>query len=82
MHYIYVLQSDSDYRLCIGYSENLRRRLAEHQSGAATATAHRGPWRLIYSEACIEEADARGREEFLKNGAGRAHLKNRAGTIF
>ena len=74
MHYVYVLQSESDTGLYIGYSANLRRRLAEHQAGLAIATSYRGPWRLIYYEAYVEEADARGREEFLKSGAGRKHL--------
>ena len=47
MFYVYVLQSESDQGLYIGYSSDLRRRLREHQSGQATATAHRGPWKLI-----------------------------------
>ena len=75
MHYVYVLQSDSDGGLYIGYSSNLRRRLAEHQNGLAFATSYRGPWQLIYYEAYAGEEDARGREEFLKSGAGRKHLK-------
>jgi putative endonuclease len=75
MHYTYVLQSDTDQGLYIGYTANLRRRLQEHQGGLAFATSYRGPWRLIYYEAYVEEADARGREEFLKSGAGRIHLK-------
>jgi predicted GIY-YIG superfamily endonuclease len=48
--------------------------LAEHQTGLAMATSYRGPWRLIYYEAYVEEADARGREEFLKSGLGRRYL--------
>ena len=75
MYYVYVLQSASDSGLYIGYSSNLKRRLFEHKSGAATSTAYRGPWRLMYYEAYLEEADARGREEFLKSGAGRKHLQ-------
>jgi len=74
MHYVYVLQSGSDYGLYIGYSANLRRRLAEHQAGFAPATSYRGPWQLIYYESYVEETDARGREEFLKSGAGRRFL--------
>ena len=75
MFYIYVLQSETDRGLYIGYTANLRRRLAEHFSGAATATRYRGPWRLIYSEAYVDERDARGREEFLKSGSGQTHLQ-------
>jgi len=74
MYYVYVLQSDSDDGLYIGFTSNLRRRLAEHQAGRAIATSYRGPWRLIYYEAYIEEQDALGREKFLKSGAGRKHL--------
>lgn len=76
MHYVYVLQSVSDYGLYIGYTANLRRRLTQHQAGESLATSYRGPWRLIYYEAYLEESDARGREEFLKSGAGRKHLAN------
>ena len=82
MHYTYVLQSLSDCGLYIGYTSDLRRQLAEHQARAAPASRYRGPWRLIYYEAYIEEADARGRETFLKNGAGREHLQNQCRSHF
>lgn len=82
MHYVYVLHSASDNGLYIGYSTDLRRRLTEHQMGAARATSHRGPWRLIYYEAYVEEADARGREEFLKSGAGRRLFQRQSRHYF
>lgn len=43
--------------------------------GAAFATSYRGPWTLIYYEAYLDQADARGREKYLKSGAGRKFLK-------
>jgi hypothetical protein len=52
----------------------LRRRLKDHQQGKAFATSYRGPWRLIYYEAYLEE-DALGRERYLKSGGGRRFLK-------
>lgn len=75
MHYVYVLRSLSDNGLYIGYSANLRRRLVQHDGGLAIATSHRGPWRLIYYEAYLEQVDALGRERFLKSGSGRSFLK-------
>ena len=75
MIYVYVLQSESDDGLYIGCSADLRRRLAEHQAGKAFATSCRGPWQLIYYEAYREEADALGRERYLKSGGGRWFLK-------
>ena len=76
MYYVYVLQSESDKGLYIGFSSDLRRRLAEHRQGLAFATSYRGPWRLIYYEAYLEEADALGRERYLKSGGGRRFLKS------
>ena len=74
MHYVYVLRSSSDDGLYIGYSANLRKRFAQHIQGSAFATSYRGPWKLIYYEAYVEEADAIGRERYLKSGAGRKFL--------
>lgn len=75
MFYVYVLQSETDDGLYIGFSSALRRRLQEHQAGRSFATSYRGPWRLIYYEAYLEEQDALGRERFLKSGGGRRFLK-------
>ena len=66
MYYVHILQSDADDGLYIGFSSDLKRRLAEHQCGRAFATSYRGPWKLIYYEAYLEEADALGRERYLK----------------
>ena len=75
MHYVYVLRSIADDGFCIGYSANLRKRFDEHATGAAFATAYRGPWKLIYYEAYLERDDALGRERYLKSGSGRRFLK-------
>ena len=74
MFYIFVLQSESDDGLYIGFSTDLRRRIKEHKEGRAFATSFRGPWRLIYYEAYLEEEDALGRERYLKSGGGRRFL--------
>lgn len=74
MHYVYVLHSVSDGGFYIGYSANLRKRFEQHAKGDAFATSYRGPWKLIYYEAYLEQADALGRERYLKSGAGRRFL--------
>ena len=75
MHYVYVLHSEKDFGLYIGYSANLRRRLREHKQEMSFATSFRGPWKLIYYEAYLDEADALGRERFLKSGSGRGMIR-------
>jgi putative endonuclease len=76
MFYVYVLRSESDAGFYIGFTMDLRRRLKEHQTGEAFATSYRGPWKLIYYEAYLEEEDALGRERYLKSGGGRRFLKS------
>ena len=74
MYYVYVLQSETDAGLYIGFSTDLKRRLEQHRSGESKSTANRGPWQLIYYEAYRMRQDAEGRERFLKSGAGRRYL--------
>jgi putative endonuclease len=75
MHYVYVLRSVSNDDLYIGYSANLRKRFQQHARGDSFATSYRGPWKLIYYEAYLNQADALGRERYLKSGVGRRFLK-------
>lgn len=82
MHYVYVLYSESDRGLYIGYSTDLRRRLKQHDAGLAPSTSFRRPWRLAYYEAYVEADDALGREKFLKSGAGRRHLQKQCREFF
>ena len=71
---MYILQSESDDGLYIGFTGDLRRRLREHEEGKSISTSYRRPWRLIYYEAYLEEEDALGRERYLKSGGGRRFL--------
>ena len=77
MFYTYVLKSLKDDKLYIGFSENLKSRLKEHNSGLVTATKNRIPLKLVYYEACLVKEKAIKREKELKVGFGRAYLKRR-----
>ncbi|MDO8469414.1 MAG: GIY-YIG nuclease family protein [bacterium] len=77
MFYTYVLQSVHDGKLYIGFCEDLRKRIEEHQKGLVGATKNRLPMRLVYYEACLKKINAIKREAQLKTGFGRAYLKRR-----
>jgi putative endonuclease len=77
MYYTYVLQSLKDSRWYTGYTEDLRNRFLKHNSGKVSSTKGRGPFKLIYYEACLNQQDATAREKFLKSGPGKRYLKNR-----
>jgi len=82
MYYVYVLYSKEDKKLYVGYTDNLKRRIAEHQNGLVPSTKHRRPLELIYYEACLSDVDAVAREKSLKTGFGRHYLKNRLKNYF
>ena len=62
MHYVYVLRSLTDQGSYIGYTANLRKRFEQHLQGNSFASSYRGPWKLIYHEAYIEQADVLGHQ--------------------
>lgn len=77
-YYIYVLQSKKDKRWYTGFTVDLRKRLKEHNEGLYISwTKGRGPFNLIYYEACRNKQDAQQREKYLKTGMGKRYLKNR-----
>ncbi len=77
MFYNYILQSQKDKKWYTGYASDLRKRFNEHNSNKSGYTKGRGPFVLIYYEACLNEQDARSREKYLKTGMGKRYLKNR-----
>lgn len=77
MYYTYVLRSKKDGKLYVGFTKDLKRRLEEHNKGAAESTRNRRPLILVYYEASLIEKDAEKREKYFKTGFGRRFLKNR-----
>lgn len=76
MFYFYVLQNEAN-DLYYGYTNDLKRRLVEHNTGQSTFTkGHQ--WKLAYYEAYKSEKDARERErQIKKHGQAKAQLKKR-----
>lgn len=76
MYTVYVLENQRDGSWYIGQTDNLKRRLTQHNSGngGRTTRVRSGPWKLMYAEAYCDKKDALGREKFLKGGSGRKYL--------
>lgn len=77
MYYTYVLKSLKDKNLYIGWTNNLKDRIAKHNKGEVASTKPRLPFVLVYYEACLSEEKAILREKQLKSGFGRKYLNNR-----
>jgi putative endonuclease len=67
MHYFYVLQSRKNSNWFYkGSTNDLRKRVTEHQRGEVTSTKPYLPLHLVYYEAYVNEKAAREREVSVK----------------
>lgn len=74
-YYTYILQSQKDKSLYIGYTLDLRKRFKEHNEGKSLATKPFRPYRLIFYEAFLNRTDTKNREIYLKSGYGGRSIK-------
>ena len=77
MYYVYVLKSDNNGDVYVGFSSNLKQRLETHNSGKVRSTKANKPWKLIYYEAYRGKLDATKREKNLKMHAAKNELLKR-----
>ena len=67
MLFVYLLKSLKDESLYIGLTNDLERRLVEHNnSGLPGYTNKHKPFKLVYYESYLNETDAKEREFQLK----------------
>jgi len=76
MYTVYVLRSTSKIFRYVGMTNDIKRRLSEHQNGKSKTTSRFLPVELIYSEIFDTRIQARNREKYLKSGVGREFLNS------
>jgi predicted GIY-YIG superfamily endonuclease len=78
MHYVYIIQSIShpDQRY-IGYSADLKKRMAFHNAGKSPHTAKYRPWQLLFYSAFPDKTKALEFEAYLKSHSGKAFAAKR-----
>jgi len=74
-YYVYILQSQKDKSLYIGYTTDLIQRIKRHNSGESPATKPFRPYELVFYEAFPNKVDAGNREQYLKSGWGWRSIK-------
>jgi putative endonuclease len=77
MWYVYILRSAIDNKLYIGSTDNINRRLSEHNFGKVDSTKNRIPLQLEAYLAVKDKSKAIELEQYLKTGSGRAILNKR-----
>ena len=84
MFFIYVLLNELSGKIYIGQTENLKKRLGQHNDpnfdvfgkNAYTKINH-GTWKLVYSEEFQTRVEAIRREKALKSSRGRHFIHNK-----
>ena len=78
MHYVYIIKSKIDSSYYVGFTNDLKRRIAEHNGGLVRFTSSRIPYTLIWYSAFVDKCKALNFEKYLKHGSGfafsRKHL--------
>lgn len=73
MHDVYLLESENDpAKRCLGFTDDLKQRLADHNAGKSKHTLEDRPWRLSTYTAFSDREKALAFERYLKIGSGHA----------
>ena len=75
MYYVYAIKSRLKNYIYVGLTNNIARRISEHQSGKNRTTRPYCPYELILHENYETRSEAREREKYLKSGCGKEFLK-------
>ena len=76
MYYVYAISSLARNYIYVGLTDNLERRINQHNSGRSKTTKPYAPFVLIYHEEHETRPEARIREKYLKSGIGKEFLKS------
>ena len=79
MFIMYILISKVFKKTYTGHTDNIAKRLKDHNLGRSTFSKRYRPWEVIHKEEFKTEQEAGRRERYLKTAAGRRYLKK---TIF
>lgn len=75
MHKVYILKSVSKNRYYVGCTEDLSRRLKNHNEGQVRSTKAYCPWTVVYTEDFSDKQTAFKREKQIKAYKGGVAFK-------
>ena len=75
MYHVYLLKSLVKNKTYVGFTNDINRRLCEHNAGESNYTNKYKPWKIIYKEEFNTLKEAVRKEKYYKSAAGRRKLK-------
>ncbi len=73
--FLYIIYSNSKDRYYVGHSDNLLRRIPEHNAGQCKSTRSGIPWILVYSKPFNSRAEAMKEEYRIKKMKSRKYIE-------
>ncbi len=74
-YFVYILKSLSSNKTYVGYTNDIERRIKEHNSGKSSFTSRFMPWEILYVEEADSKEIALKTEKYYKSAAGRRKIK-------
>ena len=72
---VYAIKSMIKNYIYVGMTDNLERRLKEHNAWKQKSTKAYIPYEILYTEVCSDRIQARTREKYWKSWIGKEKLK-------
>jgi putative endonuclease len=83
--FLYILQSERSGRYYVGASDELERRIEQHnnpQNNPSRWTRGGGPWKLVFAQEFSSSGKAQRAEKFVKRMKSRAFIEKIASGIY
>ena len=81
-YYTYIIESFVSKKWYIGHTNDIERRLVEHNSGQNKSTKGKGPWKLIFLSSFDNNLDANKFELKLKKLRNKKFIKTEYTEFF
>ncbi|MCW5910087.1 MAG: GIY-YIG nuclease family protein [Cyclobacteriaceae bacterium] len=81
-YYTYIIESLKSQTWYYGHSEDLERRLNEHNTGQNKSTKNKGPWKLIFIREFESKQEANKFELLLKKLRNKNYILKAYGDCF
>ncbi|MBI4100299.1 GIY-YIG nuclease family protein [Candidatus Microgenomates bacterium] len=75
MYVVYILKSRVAEKTYVGHTDNLERRLIQHNNGNSIFSKRYRPWEIIYSDFFATLEEVIKREKYFKSAVGRRWMK-------
>ncbi len=79
LYFVYIIYSATRNRYYTGHTDNLTKRMEQHNSGYESSTKSGVPWKLMYTEEYDSRSAAMKREYEIKSKKSRKYIERLIG---